>query len=130
VIIAVDFDGTIVKHRYPRIGDPVPGARKWLQKFRIHGARLILWTMRDGQGLADAVEYCWAQGIAFWGINRNPEQGGWTESPKVYAGLYIDDAAFGCPLLYPRAGRPYVDWKVVGPAVLAKLQIGAAGPGM
>src|SRR5690606_31270663 len=30
MIIAVDFDGTIVEHKYPRIGRAVPGALAWL----------------------------------------------------------------------------------------------------
>ena len=44
-------------------------------------------------------------------MNRNPEQGTWSESPKAHCNIYIDDAALGCPLVYPADGsRPYVDW--------------------
>jgi hypothetical protein len=126
LIIAVDFDGTIVEHRYPEVGKPVPGAIRWMKEFRRAGAKLILWTMRspdrvDGTDpLRDAVEYCRKQGVEFFGVNENPEQRDWTSSPKAYAHVYIDGAAFGCPLREsPRAGaRPYVDWDAVGPAVL------------
>jgi hypothetical protein len=53
-----------------------------------------------------------------YGINRNPEQDAWTSSPKAYGELYIDDAAFGCPLMFPKGfARPCVDWKKVGPHV-------------
>ena len=49
--IAVDFDGTIVDHVFPEIGAAVPGAFKWLKRFKEAGATLILWTMRsDGPG--------------------------------------------------------------------------------
>lgn len=53
-------------------------------------------------------------GIEVWSYNLNPEQSSWSESPKCYAHLYIDDAALGCPLIYPESGdRPYVDWQQV-----------------
>lgn len=114
VTIAVDFDGTIVKHEYPDIGPPVPNAIEsllWLQK---RGVKLILWTMRSGEALAQAVAYCEAAGITFFGINTNPNQKTWTESPKAYAQLYIDDAAFGCPLWkFVEDKRPWVDWVLV-----------------
>jgi hypothetical protein len=129
-IIAVDFDGTIADHRYPDIGQEVPGAFRYLKEFQERGCKLVLWTMRsdcpeNGPTLTDAVEFCRQHGIEFFGVNHNPEQGDWTSSPKAYAHLYIDDAAFGCPLREnPRmGGRPFVDWSIVGPAVLAKLGV-------
>jgi hypothetical protein len=126
LIIAVDFDGTIAEHRYPFIGRAVPGAFEWLKRFQGAGAKLILWTMRadsdgdDGPVLSEAVEFCRKNGVEFWGVNANPEQA-WSKSPKAYAHVYIDDAAFGCPLLPSKdaAERVVVDWSVVGPAVLA-----------
>lgn len=127
LIIAVDFDGTIADHRYPDVGTEVPGAVRWLKRFAEAGANLILWTMRsdgkDGPTLSDAVAFCENNGIPLYGVNGNPTQAKWTSSPKAYAQLYIDDAAFGCPLkANPRlGGRPYVDWDVVGPAVMALL---------
>lgn len=128
MIIAVDFDGTIVDHRFPDIGAPVPGAIKWLRQFQECGCKLVLWTMRsDGQSsgdvLTDALNYCLRMGIEFDGVNHSPGQDSWTSSPKAYAHIYIDDAAFGCPLKdNPRCGgRPYVDWDIVGPAVLEQL---------
>ncbi len=129
MIIAVDFDGTIADHRFPEIGAPVPGAFEWLLRFQKAGAKLILWTMRSdgqesGEVLTQAEAFCLDNGLAFWGVNKNPEQKKWTQSPKVYAQLYIDDAAFGCPLLpNPEDGaRPYVDWDAVGPRVMALIE--------
>lgn len=128
--IAVDFDGTIVDHRFPDIGAEVPGAIDWMKRWQEAGARLILWTMRSddpGDGrfvLTEAVEFCRAKGVEFWGVNSNPEQIGWTSSPKCYAVTYVDDAAFGCPLrVNPRhGGRAFVDWSIVGPRVLQMIQ--------
>lgn len=119
MIIAVDFDGTIVEHQYPAIGPDVPGAFEWLRKLQDAGALLMLWTMRDGKALDEAVEHCRAQGVEFWGVNVNPTQVSWSASAKQYAHLYIDDAALGCPLVHPGRARPYVDWSVAGPLALA-----------
>lgn len=131
MIIAVDFDGTLCDHRFPDIGGEVPEAFKYLREFQAAGARLILWTMRNDRPgepvLTQAVEWCKERGITFWGVNNNPEQHTWSQSPKQYAHIYIDDAAFGCPLRdFPRSGsRPVVDWNIVGPAVLEAIKRGA-----
>jgi hypothetical protein len=122
--IAIDFDGTIVEHQYPEIGRPAPGAFTWLKKFQEAGAKLILWTMRcddgsHGETLKRAVEFCRANGVEFYGVNCNPSQASWTKSPKAYSHIYIDDAAFGCPLRESAemGARPMVNWDKVGPAV-------------
>ena len=121
--ICVDFDGTLVDHRYPGIGQPVPEAMEWLRKFQDYGARIILYTMRSdsdryGPTLTQAVSYVKEGGVALYGINHNPDQDSWTKSPKAYADLYIDDAAVGCPLIQIEGfARPCVDWTAVGPYV-------------
>ena len=119
--ICVDFDGTVVDHRYPEIGQPVPGAITWLKKLQRYGARLILFTMRgesakDRNLLQEAVDYLEENGVVLYGVNRNPDQDSWTNSPKAYGEIYVDDAAFGCPLTEVKGfSRPCVDWKIVGP---------------
>lgn len=129
MIVAIDFDGTIVDHRFPRVGSPAPGAIEWMRRFQELGAKLILWTMRSdgredgGNYLTDALNHCRTYGIEFWGVNGNPEQKEWTGSPKAYAHLYIDDAAFGCPMIQPDGfARPCVDWAAVGPVVESRLK--------
>lgn len=128
MIIAIDFDGTIVEHRFPKVGPVVPHAIEWMRKFQSLGAFLILYTMRsDGRSdgshpLRDAVEFCRVNGVEFWAVNENPDQHTWTGSPKVYAHAYIDDAAAGVPLIeHPDGGTPVVDWKVIGPLVEAMI---------
>ena len=111
VIIAVDFDGTIVTHEYPKIGQLVPYAKDVLLKIQDYDYKIILYTMRSNKELSDAVQFIENLGIRLYGINQNPTQKEWTTSPKVYANYYIDDAAIGCPMTYPENGkRPYVDW--------------------
>lgn len=114
VVIAVDFDGTCVDHRYPQVGPSVPGAADVLRELAAAGHQLIIWTMRDGQYLEDAKAWWDYQDIPYFGANRNPDQN-WSSSPKAYAHIYIDDAALGCPLVvgHPEAERPFVDWVAV-----------------
>ena len=68
--------------------------------------------------LQDAIDWFKKYDIPLFGVNDNPSQHSWTDSPKVYAHMYIDDAALGIPLikvdtihLYDSSAvRPYVDW--------------------
>lgn len=110
-IIAIDFDGTIVEHKYPLIGAPVPGAIETMKQLIEKGHKIILWTMRSGLQLEEAVVYCHQNGVAFWGINENPVQH-WSNSPKAYAHYYVDDAAVGT-LLKKTEDRPMVDWQFI-----------------
>ncbi len=109
-IIAVDFDGTCVTHEYPRIGRDI-GAQEVLRDLVSAGDLLILWTMRSGTPLADAVTWFAEHEIPLYGINENPTQKSWSQSPKAYAHVYVDDAAAGTPLLEGEPGeRPFVNW--------------------
>lgn len=113
-IIAVDFDGTCVEHEYPHIGLDVEGAVETLRALNKEGHRIILNTMRSGEKLEAAVKWFKERKIELWGVNKNPEQGEWTSSPKVYAHLYIDDAALGCPIMFIDGVRRHVvDWSKV-----------------
>ena len=47
--IAVDFDGTIVEHRYPQIGEEIPFATATLKMLINERHRLILWSVREGK---------------------------------------------------------------------------------
>lgn len=107
--IAIDFDGTVCKHLYPSIGEDI-GAIPVLKELVSNGHLLILNTMRSGQELEDAVEWFKDKEIPLYGVNSTPGQNTWTSSPKVYAHLYIDDAALGIPLVREGRERPYVDW--------------------
>ncbi len=106
--IAVDFDGTCVRHEYPKVGKDI-GAIPVLKDLVAAGHELILFTMRSNDKLQDAVDWFKDNDIKLYGIQTNPTQKNWTSSPKCYAHLYIDDAALGCPLVEGES-RPYVDW--------------------
>lgn len=110
-IFAIDFDGTIVENSYPAIGSPIPMAIEVMQELLKKKYRLILNTMRSGKELNEAVVYCNRNNIDFWGINENPDQKAWTDSPKVYANVIIDDTAAGTPLMMGLNQKACVDWK-------------------
>ena len=113
-VIAVDFDGTCVEHNYPAIGMDVEGAVEVLRELNKHGHRIIHNTMRSGLRLEAAVRWFRDRKIELWAVNRNPEQEQWTSSPKVYADIYIDDSALGCPLIFLEGvRRPVVNWSKV-----------------
>jgi hypothetical protein len=123
--ICIDFDGTCVTHEYPLVGRSI-GAEPVLRELAEKGHQLILYTMRSDRKvkslwgnseelyLTDAVNWFKENDIPLYGIQENPTQKEWTDSPKAYAQLYIDDAALGCPLIFPNNGdeleRPYADW--------------------
>ena len=104
--IAVDFDGTLVTHAYPRIGKPIPFAIETLKKLQQEDHhQIILWTVREGELLDEAVNYCRERGLEFYAINSNyPEEQGEHHAPrKITADLWIDDRNLG--------GLP--DWGVI-----------------
>lgn len=115
--IAIDFDGTCVRHEYPKVGSDI-GAVPVLKRLVSEGHNLILYTMRSGSELTDAVKWFLVNGIPLYGVQYNPEQAKWTASNKCYAQLYIDDAALGAPVKVDvdpdfEDSRPYVDWHSV-----------------
>ena len=99
MVIAVDFDGTIVEHRYPSIGKELPFAIDTLRQLAAEGHRLILWTVREGQYLDDAVEFCRSRGLEFYAVNRDyPEEEQERNNRftrKLKADLWIDDRNLG-----------------------------------
>ncbi len=144
MVIAVDFDGTCVNHEYPEVGRDI-GAIPVLKSLVNAGHSLILYTMRSNKSLEEAVAWFIDNEIPLYGINKYPMQHTWTNSPKCYAELYIDDAALGIPLLQDFTanhtgdtihttwaehisyrdvkqliGRPYVDWNRVFELLILK----------
>ena len=116
MIIGVDFDGTLVVNEYPEIGEDL-GAGPFLREAQALGARIILYTMRDGQELQQASQYCRKLGVSLYGVNTNPTQYEWTMSPKAYCHLYIDDRNLGTPLTFT-AGQHVVNWQRLGPMLI------------
>jgi hypothetical protein len=99
MIIAVDFDGTIVEHRYPKIGEERPFAIETLKMLIRDHHQLILWSVREGELLDEAVQWCRERGVEFWAVNRDyPEEEARHNqhfSRKLKADIFIDDRNLG-----------------------------------
>lgn len=97
--IAVDFDGTIVEHRYPAIGREIPFAIDTLKRLAAERHRIILWSVREGRLLDEAVAFCRERGLEFYAVNRDypEEETGRNNhySRKIKADLFIDDRNLG-----------------------------------
>lgn len=91
-MLAIDFDGTIVEHRYPKIGTELKNALYFLKKLKDDGHLLILWTCREGKELQEAVDYCKGRGVTFDAVNENiVPMGDTIAKSKILADYYIDD---------------------------------------
>ena len=98
--IAVDFDGTIVEHKYPEIGEERPFATDTLKMLINDRHRLILWTVREGRLLDEAINWCRERGVEFYAVNREyPEE---TKNNNQYysrklnsVDVWIDDRNIG-----------------------------------
>lgn len=99
MIIAVDFDGTIVEHEYPKIGKEKIFSTETLRQLINDGHRLILWTVREGELLDEAVEWCRQRGVEFYAVNKDfPEENiskNEQFSRKIKADVWIDDLNVG-----------------------------------
>lgn len=114
--IAVDFDGTIVEHKYPDIGVEIPFAIKTLKLLQKDGHQLILWTVREGDLLQNAVMYCHKKGLDFYAINANfsgemPNHPNY--SRKIKADLFLDNVSLG--------GLP--DWGDIYKMIVCKISL-------
>ena len=97
--IAVDFDGTIVEHKYPAIGQERPFAIDTLKMLQKEQHKIILWSVREGKLLEEAVDWCRAHGLEFYAVNRDYPEENTNNNPhfsrKVKADIFIDDRNLG-----------------------------------
>ncbi len=97
--IAVDFDGTIVTHKYPEIGEEIPFATETLKTLIREGHKIILWSVREGKMLDEAIEWCRRRGVEFYAVNKDyPEEDvskNMYFSRKLKADYFIDDRNIG-----------------------------------
>lgn len=126
MIISIDFDGTIVEHAFPEIGEPLEGAFETLKALSEAGHVLVLNTCReDTPGryyhLTEAIEFCKANGVEFHSHNENhpdivrhilmeEDLLDKTVARKVYADIYIDDRNIG----------GFIGWNKVREIILGK----------
>jgi len=128
MVFLIDFDGTCTTHNFPHVGKEI-GAVPVLKRLVASGHKLILFTMRsdntnktisadpvikavNGKFLTDAVNWFKSHDIPLWGVQKNPFQHTWTDSPKAFGDYMIDDIAIGTPLIHNTSisKQPFVDW--------------------
>jgi hypothetical protein len=128
MVLLIDFDGTCTTHSFPNVGKEI-GAIPVLKRLVANGHKLILFTMRsdntnktvstdpvikatNGHFLSDAINWFKDNDIPLWGVQTNPYQKTWTDSPKAFGDYMIDDTAIGCPIIHDKSmsPRPFVDW--------------------
>jgi len=97
LVIAIDFDGTIVEDAFPKVGKARIFAFETMKRLQKDGHRLILWTYRSGSKLEDAVAFCKDNGITFYAVNQSFPEEKYDDSVsrKIYADIYIDDRNIG-----------------------------------
>lgn len=112
MLIAVDFDGTIVEHAYPAIGKEIPFSIETLKKLQDEGHDLVLWTYRAGKELDEAVDFCKSKGLEFFAVNAAypGDEVDSYNSRKINADVFIDDRNLG--------GLP--DWGIIYQIVTGK----------
>ena len=99
MLIAVDFDGTIVEHKYPAIGKEIPFAIDVLKALASDGHKVVLWTVREGKLLDEAVAFCRSRGLEFYSVNCDSPADALFKTglntTKLRADIYIDDRNIG-----------------------------------
>jgi hydroxymethylpyrimidine pyrophosphatase-like HAD family hydrolase len=93
MIFAIDFDGTIVEHKYPMIGELKPNAKEVINKLVENNHKIIIWTCRYlAEDLKVMTDFLYANAIKFHAVNCNAHSIiDFCPEPKIYADYYIDD---------------------------------------
>ncbi|MDD5649611.1 MAG: hypothetical protein PHF86_04225 [Candidatus Nanoarchaeia archaeon] len=95
LILAVDFDGTIIKDEkdyVPR--ELIPNAKEVLKWAHEKGCYIILWTCRSGKMLKQATDFLDKNNIAYDAVNENAPTTNFKTSRKIFSDYYIDDRSF------------------------------------
>ncbi len=94
MIYAIDFDGTIVENKFPEIGELNTEAARFIRTLQERGDKWILYTMREGKVLEEALAFLREKDLCPDAVNDNlPEMCEFYHNNprKVYANVYIDD---------------------------------------
>jgi len=121
--LAIDFDGTIVEHKYPEIGKERTFAFSTMKELQKQGHKLILWTYRAGNELDEAVRYCKENGVEFYAINKNYPEEKYDDSisRKILADVYIDDRNVGGFLGWSKI------WQILNPNLNSEINYNKYG---
>jgi len=120
--ICVDFDSTMVNSDYPNIVCENDNCseilKRWANEYNVG---IILDTLRGGDDLQIAVDWCNDKEIPLYGVGSNPIQNNFVFSNKSYGIFSIDDRNIGCPLK-ESFGKYVVDWEKIVEILEPKLK--------
>lgn len=108
--IAIDFDGTVVRHRFPEIGEEVPESARVIRRLSDAGHLLLLWSCRSGRFHDDAMAWLRSRDLRLQVCEWCPPVVAY-RPPKMVADIYLDDRSLGVPLT--TEDDPVVDWLAV-----------------
>lgn len=112
--IGLDFDGTCVEHCFPQIGQAAPNVQEALEYFKATGRKIYLFSVRSSSYILQCKSWFANRGLLLDGYQVIPGQSSWTDSPKMHVDLFIDDRAFGAPLIMPPGfNSPVINWKAI-----------------
>ena len=102
LVIAIDFDGTIVTNKYPGIGYLKRNAKKVINELFDAGHEIIINSCRQGKEEQDMIDFLKQMGIKYSAVNENlcyriEEYG--NDCRKIGADVYIDDKAYPCNIM-------------------------------
>lgn len=116
LLVYLDFDGTVVQHRFPAIGEYNHGCQEVLYKLQDAGHQIIINSVRCDlmdDTLREALEFMTTLQTKEPILNHTQEKlepDHWNlDEPTC---LFIDDIAIGIPVKIA-SGRLYVDWILV-----------------
>lgn len=101
LLIGLDYDGTVVHHAFPEVGEFQEDAVRVLKRITDAGHKLILWTCREdtkhGWHLSDAVNKLMDAGIPLRSVNENHPDDYYFDFPtrKLNCDLFLDDRVVG-----------------------------------
>ena len=135
--VYLEFDGTVVEHAYPRVGKVVIGAFETIEKLQKKGYEICLNTYRADLDGEEGIQYA-LKILNTMGLRYNVKQGGeftpienvvnkkitpipWSESLNGKKFLFIDDQAYGTPLVHATFEPGFmVDWEKVEKDLIIK----------
>lgn len=92
-VIAVDFDGTIVESKFPKIGRLKKEIADRVRQEKAKGNVIIIWTCRGGEKLNEALQFLTDNNIPYDYVNENPLNPYGDTTRKIFADEYWDDKA-------------------------------------
>lgn len=118
LILAIDFDGTIAKRSFPKVGELIEGADRVIRRLKERGHEIIINTCRTGKYEGLAQNFLDIHNIPYDYINSNMPrliEMYKQDCRKISADIYIDDK---CLMGLPRKRSGELNWIAIYSLIL------------